>query len=293
MPSKTPIKKPQPKCSIGAHVSAAGDVALAPSRARELGCECFQIFSRPPQGGKAKPISAEVIEGFQAAMKECGQSAAYVHAPYFINLASANNRIYHGSISVLREELERSSQLGVTAMMTHLGSAKELGDKEALDKVVDGIAKVLDGYQGQTQFLIEIAAGAGSIMGDSFEEIAAIVKSPELKKYDIGVCFDTAHAFASGYDLRDAAAVKKTFAKFDRLVGAKRLRLIHANDCKTEFNSRKDRHEHIGQGHIGLDGFREIVRVACSRGVDMILETPADKERENDIKTLKKLRDKK
>lgn len=277
---------------IGAHVSAAGDIALAPARALEAGCECFQFFSRSPQGGKSKPLTAETIETFKSTCKK-NKFETYIHAPYYINFGSANNRIFHGSISVLKEELERGSQLGVTGLMTHLGSAKELGEEKGLANVIKGVAAILENYHGSTQFLIEISAGAGMIIGDSFEEIAAIINVPELKKYNIGVCFDTAHAFASGYDLRDKKSVTTTFKKFDQLIGIKKLKLIHANDSKEDLNCRKDRHEHIGEGKIGMTGFKEIVAFAKKNNINMIIETPKDGKDIEDIKILKKLRDKK
>ncbi|MFA4872062.1 MAG: deoxyribonuclease IV [Patescibacteria group bacterium] len=274
---------------IGAHISAAMDIALAPSRARKIGGECFQFFSRPPQGGKAKPITAAQIKKFK---EECRkyQLNSYIHAPYYINLASANNRVYYGSISVLREELARGAQLGVNGLMTHLGSAKELGEKKGLEKVIAALEKILNGDQGQTKFLIEMSAGAGNIIGDTFEEIQKIIHSPKLKKYDIGVCFDTAHAFASGYDLKDKKAVEETFKKFDKIIGLENLYLIHANDTKVELGSHKDRHEHIGEGKISLEGFKAIILFAKKQKINMILETPHDGKDIEDIKLLKKLR---
>ncbi len=262
---------------------------MTPLRAQELRCECFQFFSRPPQGGPAKPIDKKMADLFISRCQDL-KMEAYIHAPYYINLASANNRIYYGSISVIKEELARGSQLGVKYLMTHLGSAKELGDKEGIKKTIKGIGEILKGYKGNCEFLIEMAAGSGSIMGDTFEEIGSIVNSKELKKYNIGICFDTCHGFASGYDLRDEKVVKKTFLQFDKILGIKRLKLIHANDSMTELNSKKDRHEHIGEGKIGLAGFKAIVKLACKQKINLILETQHDEKFENDLKILKRLR---
>ncbi|HLD28667.1 MAG TPA: deoxyribonuclease IV [Patescibacteria group bacterium] len=277
---------------IGTHISSAGDLSLAPQRAKETGCECFQFFSRPPQGGKAKPITTELAKRFKDNMKQYGQAECYIHTPYYINLASANSRIYHSSINIIREELERGSQLGVKYVMTHLGSAKDLGETKGIAKTIKGIAEILKGYQGETQFLIEMSAGAGAIIGDTFEEISNIVNSTKLKTHNIGICFDTAHAFASDYDLRDANSVQDTFKKFDKILGIKQLKLIHANDSKVDLDSKKDRHEHIGQGKIGLSGFKEIVRFAQKHTINMILETPKDGQDLEDIRILKKMRSK-
>lgn len=276
--------------NIGAHISAAGDITLAPERAKEIGCECFQFFSRPPQGGQAKELTESIGQKFKANMKKYGQTAAYIHAPYYINFASPNNRIYYGSISVIRAELERGSILGVKALMFHPGSYKESGEKKGLKLVGEGLEKVLNGYQGETELLIEMSAGAGSIIGDTYEEIDKIINSAKLKKYKIGICFDSAHAFASGYDLRDKKSVAKTFSDFNKILGYDKLKLIHANDSKVELNAKKDRHEHIGRGQIGLAGFQAIVDFAKERKIDLVLETPDLEGREKDIVILKKMR---
>lgn len=274
---------------IGAHISAAVNIALAPVRAHEAGLECFQFFSRPPQGGPAKPITEKLTREFRANCQKYGLES-YIHAPYYINLASAKNNIYYGSIKVIREELERGSLLGARYAMAHLGSARELGEKEGLKKTIEGIDEILAGYRGKTEFLIEMSAGAGEIIGDTFEEIAKIVLATKLKKYEIGICFDACHGFASGYDLRTAAAVGATFKKFDRLLGGWRLKLIHANDCESQFGSHKDRHAHIGEGNIGLEGFRAMAALAKKRKINLILETPHDQRLTKDLEILKKLR---
>ena len=151
-----------------------------------------------------------------------------VHTPYFINFASANNRIEYGSIKVVREELERASLIGAKYLMTHLGSYKDLGEKEGFKQLVGALDKTLAGYKGETQFLIEMSAGSGAIIGDTFEEIAEVIHNSKLKKYNIGVCYDTQHGFASGYDIRSKEAVAETFKKFDQTIGLSRLKLFTA-----------------------------------------------------------------
>lgn len=258
-------------------------------RAQKAGCECFQFFSRSPQGGPAKGLTAKVVADFKTSCKKY-KLESYIHSPYYINLASAKNNIYYGSSGVLREELERGSLLGVKYLMAHLGSARDLGEKAGLEKTVAGLEKILTGYKGQTGFLIEMSAGAGAVIGDTFEEIVKIIDAPKLKKFNIGICFDTCHAFASGYDLRTEKAVKETFKKFDGTIGLKRLKLIHANDSQTELGSHKDRHAHIGQGRIGLEGFKAIVKFAKKQKINLILETPDGDDRIEDMKILKKTR---
>jgi deoxyribonuclease IV len=295
---------------VGCHVSVAGGVINAPKNAADLGCETFQIFTRPPQGGKAPELGELIISGFNDEMKKYHFSDFVVHTPYFINFGSSNSRIYHGSINVVKEELERSSKLSAKFLMTHLGSFKDLGEKKGMAQVKEGLKKVLDGFEGSTEFLIEIAAGSGKIIGDAFEELAEIIEL--IKKYKTfgGICFDTQHAFASGYDLKNREAVASTFKKFDRIIGLKWLRMSHINDSKVELGSHKDRHEHIGGGKIGINGFGAILKYfsslsiapnsasspkgkgkkAAFGAIPLILETKPDKVKE-DIKILKNLRE--
>jgi deoxyribonuclease-4 len=275
--------------NIGAHVSIAGGVYNAPINAAKSGCECFQMFTRSPQGGPAPVLDSDTVNSFHANMKRYRQADVYVHTPYYINLASATERIRLNSIRVIREELERGSLLGAKALMTHLGSSADVGQEQAVKKVIEGIKKIVVGYKGTTRFLLEIAAGSGNIIGDTFEEIGQIIKA--VPEYDLGVCFDTCHAFASGYDLRTKKAIEATFQAFDKAIGLDKLVVIHANDAKFAIASRKDRHEHIGYGHIGMDGFRALLHYPQFKTVDFILETPPSEKKEvNDIKMLKKLR---
>jgi len=319
---------------IGCHVSAAGGVWNAPKNAADLGCETFQIFTRPPQGGKAAELTEETVARFKEEMgkyfpltpttpsasrppllekegnsavavspPDKGESPAkrgegvgvmfVVHCPYFVNFGSKEPRIYHGSASVVAEELKRADLLGAEYVMAHLGSGKDLGQKAAFAQTKKLLVDVLKKYEGDTKFLIEIAAGAGEIIGGTFEELAELMEP--LVKFESfgGICFDTQHAFASGYDLRDDEAVASTFKKFDKAIGLKWLRMSHINDSKPDFGSRKDRHEHIGDGKIGEKGFKALLSFFVFKALDMplILETKHDKV-ETDIKLLKSLRDK-
>lgn len=273
---------------FGTHVSAAGGLDWAPQRAAEVGAEVFQFFSRSPQGGRATPITKELVENFKKNCGEYGQAECYIHTPYYINFASAKSSIRHGSAAIIRDELERGSLLGVKYVMTHLGSSKDVGDKQGLVYVIEGLVNALAGYQGSSQFLIEISAGAGMVIGDTFEEIIKIIKGVEKNKKikkEIGVCFDTCHAFASGYDLRTKTAVKKTFDEFDNIIGLDRLKLSHCNDSMNELGSHKDRHEHLGKGKIGLVGFESIVKDKRLSHVNLVLETPKDTP-QDDLKNL-------
>ncbi|MGB0757547.1 MAG: deoxyribonuclease IV [Patescibacteria group bacterium] len=283
--------------NIGAHVSIAGGVFHAPENADRIGCECFQIFTRSPRGGRAPELTDEIVSKFKSEKKKYKLKNVYVHAPYFINFASGKKRVVKGSVEVLREELERASLLGVTALMTHLGSAKDVGEEKAVEMTIVGIQEVLKGYTGKTQLLLENAAGQGSVVGDTFEELAAIIEGVEKnKQYKnmLGVCVDTCHAFASGYDIRDKKTLKATLDEFDDVVGLDRLVVLHCNDSKNDFNTKKDRHDNIGKGFIGKKAFQAIMKSSRLKKVDCILETPwvdGEKSIITDIKYMKKLRD--
>lgn len=279
---------------LGTHVSIAGGVWNAPGNAAKVGAECFQIFSRSPHGGPVKEITKEIQKQFKDEMEKHSFDTFYIHTPYFINFSSIKPNIYYGSVSVVRQELERGTQLGAKAIMTHLGSFGELSEKEGLQRVAEGIEKVVKGYKGTTQLLLEISAGSGKVVGDTFEEIATILDNKILKGYDIGVCFDTCHAFASGYDLTNKKMADKTLKSFDDLIGYEKLVLVHANDSKAGLGEHLDRHEHIGQGKIGLEGFKLLAKHKQFGKLDWVLETPKDSPKDDpkNFAILKKMRTK-
>lgn len=274
---------------IGAHISVAGGMINAPKRAADLGCETFQCFTRPPQGGPAPQITPGIAEEFRREMKKYDIENFYIHTPYYINLASLEPRIRHGSIAVVRDELERGSALGAKYVMTHLGSHTGQTLEEGLEKVVSGIQKILEGYGGETKLLIEISAGSGNILGDTFDELSMITGA--VKKFPGfgGICFDTCHAFASGYDFATKESAKKVIFEFNEKIGLEYLKLAHVNDSKFGLGAKKDRHEHIGQGFIKEEGIAAILSTSEFRKIDWILETE-DEGREKDIEILKKIR---
>lgn len=271
--------------NIGCHVPISKGLDKTPEIAAEWGCEAMQIFIHSPQGGPIAELDEKTIKNFKAAVKKYGIKNVYVHAPYYINLASKDNRVYYGSISAIRKNLERASLLGAKYVMTHLGSAGDMNEKELLERLKESFAKIFEGYNGSAHLLIENSAGAGKIIGSDFAQIGKILKnatSPTslVGKRLAGVCLDTQHGFASGYDW-----------KLDKNIGIDNIKLIHANDSLTEFNSRKDRHAHIGKGKIGLEGFEKLVNFAQDNDIDMICETAYPGVIE-DIKILKEMRKK-
>lgn len=281
---------------IGLHVAAAGGVANAPENAKEFNAECFQFFSRSPRGGKAPAITDEQTETFRQRCEAYGFES-YIHTPYYVNFASKNNRIYYGSIAIVRAELERGSKLGVKYVMTHMGSAREhVTDPDAqeapasaIKQAVAGLKKVFTGQPKFTaQLLLEISAGAGAILGDSFEELAKLLDG--LGRDDVNICLDTCHLFASGYDLRTAEALNETMKKFRKILGINRLKLVHVNDSKKDLGAHRDLHEHIGRGQIGAKGFRALLHHPDLQKTNFILETKHDPKIHEDIEFLKKNR---
>lgn len=271
--------------NIGCHISIQGGIQNAPERAADLGCEVMQIFTRSPQGGKTPELTDEIVKEFKIQNTKYKIQNTYIHCPYYINLASGNNKIRYGSSRAIREELERGNLIGAKFVMTHLGSAKELGQKESIEKVVHMLKKTLEGYDGETKLLLENSAGSGDIIGDDLKELGEIIKRTGSENI-VGICLDTQHSFASGYDWRD---FEKTIEKIDEEIGVENIRLIHANDSMTDCGSNKDRHEHIGKGKIGIDAFKQIVAFGKSQNIDMLCETEYPENKE-DIQVLKNLR---
>lgn len=275
--------------NIGAHVSIAGGMFNAPLTAAKWGCEVFQMFSRSPQGGPPPKLTDELLEQFFAACTAGGFKEWVIHAPYYINLGNPEERIRNNSIRIIREELERATILQAKYVMFHVGSTKGATREQGLAWAVEGLKAILKGYTGSAQLLIEISAGAGEVIGDTFEEIAEMIEKAGPKT--IGVCFDTQHAFASGYDLRTPKNIEVTFKKFDQTIGLERLKISHCNDSKIPFNGHKDRHEHLGKGEIGEKGFKALINSPLLNHVNWYIETEYDFI-EDDIKLMKKLRKK-
>lgn len=268
--------------SSGLHLSIAKGLGKVPLEAQKIGCECFQIFSRSPHGGGNKIIDTQVITQFRANHLATGSSHFYIHTPYYINLASSDRKIFYGSVAAVKTELETADLLGARGVVTHIGSAGKNLLTEARQRVVKGLLQIflendMKTYRTyKTKLLLEITAGSGKILGSTFEEIAFFISEVEkvLGENVLGVCFDTAHAFASGYDLRTSKTVADTIKQFDALIGWHRVELIHLNDSLAPFNSKVDRHANLGKGEIGLRGLQEFMHSPLLRQKDFVLETP-------------------
>jgi deoxyribonuclease-4 len=262
---------------VGVHTSIAGGLENAAHRAKKIGCDTFQMFSANPRGWRAQDPTPEECERFRETRAAYGLAPLVIHDNYLINLASADCLIRERSIAGFRRELERAVALGADYLVTHPGSAKNSTAAQGIKSCIDSVRQAanalrLDGLR----ILIENTAGQGSAIGRTFEEVAEIVAGTE-KDLPMGVCVDTAHSFEAGYAIHTQAGLARTVRILDSTVGLTRVRVIHANDSKTAFGSHADRHEHIGKGQIGMEGFRRIVHHPKLRSIPFICETPIDR----------------
>jgi deoxyribonuclease-4 len=256
---------------LGAHEGIAGGVSTAFARAEEDGAECLQIFTRNARGWAAKPLEAEEIARFRAEAKRTGLPAA-AHASYLINAAGADAEIRRKSWAGLADELQRCEQLGLFALVFHPGSNPD--ETAGLELAAEGMAEALQASPGKVKLLIETTAGQGSSLGHSFEQLAAIRAAiPAAQRRRVGVCVDTCHLFAAGYDLTTDAGYAATIAKLDDTLGLELVHAFHLNDSKKGLGSRVDRHDHIGEGMLGLSPFRRLVNDARFARVPAFLET--------------------
>lgn len=266
---------------MGVHVSVAGGVDKAVSRAREKGCDAFQIFSSNPRGWKSNAIPNESAERFLALLRQSGLSPVVDHMPYLPNLASAKEEVYAKSIEALARELERCQTLGIPYLVTHLGSHLGAGQEKGLARIVNALQTVFSKLDSDTILLLENSSGTMNSMGSTFSDIAAILESLPAERRHLGVCLDTCHLHAAGYNLCTSSALQATLDQFQECIGLRKLMLIHLNDCRGSLGSHLDRHEHIGLGQIGEEGFRAILGHPALAGLPMILETPVDSRRDD------------
>ena len=275
---------------LGAHMSISGGVHTAIERGRSINCTAIQLFVKNNMQWFARPLTRQEIRSFVQHQQRDELSSIFAHANYLINLAAANPQFLANSVRSLSEELTRANQLELPFLVLHPGAHLGAGEDAGLEKTVTSINRVFRQIpKVKTRIALETTAGQGSCLGHRFEQIAYImanVREPER----LCVCLDTAHVFAAGYDIGSETGVKKTFREFDRLIGLNRLVAIHVNDSKTARGSRVDRHQHIGQGQIGLDAFRFIMRNSRFRKIPKVLETPKGKELREDVANLKTLR---
>jgi deoxyribonuclease-4 len=261
---------------LGAHMSIAGGIDLAPLRGRDVGCRTMQLFTKSSNQWRARPLPPEEIERYRANLQVTGIAPAVAHDSYLINLASTDAELHRKSMAAFLEELERAEALGIQYLVTHPGAHMGAGEETGLRQVANSIRELLKRTKGyQVQVVIETAAGQGTSLGHRFEQIAALLDQIGLPERT-GVCLDTCHIFAAGYDIRTPEGYADVLGAFDAVVGVPHLKVIHLNDSKKELGCRVDRHEHIGKGAIGLEAFRCLLTDPRLKGIPMILETPKD-----------------
>jgi deoxyribonuclease-4 len=272
---------------IGAHLSAKGGLHTVFDRAAEINASAVALFAKNSNQWKGKELTDEDCALF---VKKRTVKPVFTHTSYLINLATTNKEFHRQSIAAMIDELDRAERLGIRGVVLHPGAHIGAGAAAGIDQIarsLDQIHAALPNHKVVT--LLETSAGQGSCVGCSFEELGQIIKAIDDKKR-LGVCFDTCHVFASGYELRTRDGYERTIEEIDRHVGLKKIGLFHLNDSKKPLGSRVDRHEHIGRGQIGLDAFRFLLNDDRFRGVAKLLETPKKIEHESDRRNLRTLR---
>jgi len=275
---------------LGAHVSIAGGIDQAPSRAREIGCQSMQIFTRNASQWHAESVKPQEIAPFRRALQDTGISPVLAHDSYLINLASPDPDLHRKSMEAFRAEMERCEALGIFALVTHPGAHRGAGEERGIDLFVQSMNRLLRAQRGASlKILLETTAGQGTSLGYRFEHLARMIAGIEMKER-IGVCLDTCHLLAAGYDLRSAEGCQRVLEEFDRTIGRDRLGAIHLNDSRGKLGSRVDRHNHIGEGELGLIPFGCLLNRRDLCYIPMILETPGPEENHRrNLRTLRSL----
>jgi deoxyribonuclease IV len=275
---------------LGAHVSTAGGVRHAPARAREIRSVCLQLFTKQPNRWVEPTLTAEMVRDFREEMTLHGIRMTASHDSYLINLATPNPVLWERSCQSFRRELARSTALGLDVLVTHPGNATDGDLASGIARNAEGVTRALEEEGGTTRILLELTAGGGTSVGGSFQHLAAILERiPTGLQHRLGVCFDTCHAYSAGYDL--VGDYEGVWLAFQDVLSLERLGLFHLNDSKHPLGSRKDRHEHLGQGTLGPEPFRRIVLDSRFRSIPKILETPKEPDPvANDLRNLRLLR---
>ena len=273
---------------IGFHVSISGGFSKSVERAYELGCTCMQIFSRNPRGWTVKPLDKADIAEFKKLREQWGIGPVFVHTNYLINLASTKPELHERSIEQFVLDLERTESLGAEYLVTHLGSASGQEPEWMIDRVASALNMAMKLRKPKAVILLENTAGEKGDVGYTLEQVQEVIARLDDSK-NIGICYDTCHGFAAGYDIRTKKDVDALAKKIESTVGLARLKGMHLNDCLRDFNSRVDRHWHIGEGKIGREGFKFLLHHPSFKDVPKIMETPKETE-EDDPRNMKTVR---
>lgn len=265
---------------VGAHMSTQGGVWRGVERAKEVGCDCVQVFTKNNNQWSAKDLQPEDIQHFKSELKETGIVKPIAHASYLINMAAPSEDLWKKSIAAMIDELRRAELLGLDGVVVHPGSYTTSSVDEGVARIIEAVKLVLEATPGiHVKLLLENTAGQGSNLGADLGELGMILSAVKQTKR-LGVCIDSCHAMAAGYDLATAAGFKSLLADIDEQFGIERVVALHLNDSKKGCGSRVDRHEHIGQGTIGADGFKRWLKDKSLRAIPMYLETPKGNDEE-------------
>lgn len=263
---------------LGAHLSIAGGIDKSVDRAAELNINAFQIFSHNVRSWSTRDLEDDEVERFKKKREERGIEYVVAHTSYLLNLASPKDELWEKSKNGLREEIRRADELGIEAINTHIGAHTGSGREAGLSRLVEALDEVTgsDSFaESDVELLLENTAGSGTTLGADFSELGWVLE--ELRSHEgLGICIDTCHGYAAGYDFGTKSGLDETLEEFDRQIGLDELRLIHLNDSVGDIGSNKDRHAHIGQGNIGESGFSALVNDSRLEGVPLILETPKE-----------------
>jgi deoxyribonuclease IV len=275
---------------FGAHESIEGGVFNAITRGQKATCDTIQMFNKSNNQWRAKKLEPAELDKFFAAIEETGITVTCSHSSYLINLASPDPALNNKSYDGFKEEIERCNLLKIPNLVIHPGSHVGSGEEAGIKAIVANLNRVLGEVKDNSVTVcLETTAGQGSNLGSTFEQIAQMIQGVEDQAH-IGVCMDTCHIFAAGYPIIEPSEYAATMKKFDSVVGLDKLRVMHINDSKKGLGSKVDRHEHIGKGEIGLEGFRNIVNDKRLNKIPMVLETPKEEELLEDIENLRILR---
>ncbi len=273
---------------FGFHISISGGFSRIIERAEARGCETIQFFSRNPRGWDYSPLNKGEVGVFRSSLQSTTLFPIFLHMPYLPNIAFSKSKFYRRSIRSIVTDLQRAEQLGAQYLIIHIGHRVESSEDQAMEAVSQGINQAFEKVENGVMLLTENTAGQGTEVGYSFEQIQKIIAGVHDHQR-MGVCLDTAHTFEAGYDLSDKNGIDRTLEKFDQVIGLERLHLLHLNDSKTTLGSRKDRHWHIGEGYIGLEGFRHLVNHPLLKHLPGIMETPR-KDTVEDLKNMRVIR---
>ena len=275
---------------LGAHISISGGVDKAVLRGQKIGCETIQVFTRNNNRWAAPPLKDGTIENWYRNLEKTGIAPVVAHDSYLINLASPDDALWQKSLDAFVVEMERCEALSIPYLVMHPGAHTGLGEEAGLRRIAQALDRAFERVpEARVTVLLETTAGQGTCLGYRFEHLAQVIELAAGGDR-LGVCFDTCHALAAGYEIRTPEGYEDTFQRFDQVIGLERLQVLHVNDSKRDLGSRVDRHEHIGKGYVGLEGFRLLLNDARFRQHPMLLETPKGPDMQEDMENLATLR---